>query len=213
MTTTIEITGIRARPVLVPLRRVLNTRIGRFTRFPMLLVDLELKGGGAGRAMCPTFFALGFKLVPVVLQELAASIKGRKIAVEDLPKVHDAGQALLSHLGHEGVTQMALSFFDMALYDAMAREAGVPLYKLLGGRAEPIPTYNSCGLGLMAPQDAAREAKELAAEHERIAGGVDSAIEIGVVDEKIDPAHTRSKLTQALAEAPQRRGRHKNIPL
>jgi acetyl-CoA/propionyl-CoA carboxylase carboxyl transferase subunit len=42
---------------------------------------------------------------------------------------------------------------------------------------------------------------------------VDSAIEIGVVDEKIDPAHTRSKITQALAEAPQRRGRHKNIPL
>ncbi len=55
--------------------------------------------------------------------------------------------------------------------------------------------------------------EELAAEHERIAGGVDSAIELGVVDEKIDPAHTRSKLTQALAEAPTRRGRHKNIPL
>lgn len=55
--------------------------------------------------------------------------------------------------------------------------------------------------------------EELAAEHERIAGGVDAAIDIGVVDEKIDPAHTRSKLTQALAEAPSRRGRHKNIPL
>src|ERR1700720_87799 len=54
---------------------------------------------------------------------------------------------------------------------------------------------------------------ELAAEHERIAGGVDSAIDIGVVDEKIDPAHTRSKLTEALAQAPARRGRHKNIPL
>jgi acetyl-CoA/propionyl-CoA carboxylase carboxyl transferase subunit len=34
-----------------------------------------------------------------------------------------------------------------------------------------------------------------------------------VVDAKIDPAHTRSVLTQALAEAPARRGRHKNIPL
>jgi Acetyl-CoA carboxylase, carboxyltransferase component (subunits alpha and beta) len=55
--------------------------------------------------------------------------------------------------------------------------------------------------------------EELAKEHERIAGGVDAAIEIGVVDEKIDPAHTRSKLTQALAEAAPRRGRHKNIPL
>jgi acetyl-CoA/propionyl-CoA carboxylase carboxyl transferase subunit len=69
---------------------------------------------------------------------------------------------------------------------------------------------------LAAVEDAAeREAlhKELALEHERIAGGVDSAIEIGVVDEKIDPAHTRSKITQALAEAPARRGRHKNIAL
>ncbi len=55
--------------------------------------------------------------------------------------------------------------------------------------------------------------EELAIEHERIAGGVDSAIEIGVVDAKIDPAQTRSVLTQALAEAPARRGRHKNIPL
>ena len=68
---------------------------------------------------------------------------------------------------------------------------------------------------LAAAADDERDAlhEELAAEHERIAGGVDSAIEIGVVDEKIDPAHTRSKLTQALAEAPTRRGRHKNIPL
>src|SRR5882724_78912 len=68
---------------------------------------------------------------------------------------------------------------------------------------------------LAATPDDERDAlhEELAAEHERIAGGVDSAIEIGVVDEKIDPSHTRSRVTQALAEAPARRGRHKNIPL
>ena len=68
-------------------------------------------------------------------------------------------------------------------------------------------------LAAAAPEDREALHEELAAEHERITGGVDSAIEIGVVDEKIDPAHTRSKLTQALAEAPARRGRHKNIPL
>ena len=68
---------------------------------------------------------------------------------------------------------------------------------------------------MYAESTAQREAlhDQLADEHEKLAGGVDSAIEIGVVDEKNDPAHTRSKLTQALAEAPQRRGRHKNIPL
>jgi acetyl-CoA/propionyl-CoA carboxylase carboxyl transferase subunit len=68
---------------------------------------------------------------------------------------------------------------------------------------------------LAAAPDHEREAlhDQLADEHERIAGGVDNAIDIGVVDEKIDPAHTRSKLTEALAQAPARRGRHKNIPL
>jgi acetyl-CoA/propionyl-CoA carboxylase carboxyl transferase subunit len=68
---------------------------------------------------------------------------------------------------------------------------------------------------LAAAPDHEREAlhDDLAAEHERLAGGVDNAIDIGVVDEKIDPAHTRSKLTAALAQAPARRGRHKNIPL
>ncbi|MFA4083743.1 acyl-CoA carboxylase subunit beta [Mycobacteroides salmoniphilum] len=65
-----------------------------------------------------------------------------------------------------------------------------------------------------APADE-REAlhEELALEHERIAGGVDRAIEIGVVDEEIEPSQTRAVLTRALAEAPTRRGRHKNIPL
>ena len=65
-----------------------------------------------------------------------------------------------------------------------------------------------------APEDE-REAlhDRLAAEHEAIAGGVGRAIAIGVVDEKIDPAKTRSIVTAALAAAPSGRGRHKNIPL
>ncbi|MEU8379651.1 carboxyl transferase domain-containing protein [Streptosporangium sp. NPDC048865] len=53
----------------------------------------------------------------------------------------------------------------------------------------------------------------LAAEHERIAGGVARAVSIGVVDEVIDPARTRLRLGEALAAAPARRGRHTNIPL
>ena len=60
--------------------------------------------------------------------------------------------------------------------------------------------------------------QELAAEHERIAGGLSRAIEIGVVDEIIDPAGTRSALAHAIAAAtasdqPPVRGSHGNIPL
>lgn len=58
---------------------------------------------------------------------------------------------------------------------------------------------------------------ELAAEHERIAGGVDKAVEIGVVDEVVEPGRTRSAIARAMRHeidtAGVRRGRHGNIPL
>ena len=54
---------------------------------------------------------------------------------------------------------------------------------------------------------------ELAAEHEIVAGGLERAKEIGVVDEVVDPARTRRALAAAIAAAPQRRGAHGNIPL
>lgn len=54
---------------------------------------------------------------------------------------------------------------------------------------------------------------ELAAEHEKVSGGVQKAIEIGVVDQIVKPDATRSALAKAIATAPQRRGSHSNIPL
>jgi mandelate racemase len=165
MTAAIEITGVRIRRALAPVRRVLTTRVGRFARGPFLLVDLELKGGGVGRALCFTFMPIVLKVVPILLEELVTGAKGRKIALAEASAVHDAGQKLLTHMGHEGLAQMALSMFDMALYDGLARESGVPLYRLLGGAAVPLPTYNSCGLGLMDAEEVAREARELVAEH------------------------------------------------
>jgi acetyl-CoA/propionyl-CoA carboxylase carboxyl transferase subunit len=54
---------------------------------------------------------------------------------------------------------------------------------------------------------------DLAAEHEREAGGLDRACALGVVDEVIEPSRTREAIACAIAEAPQRRGSHGNIPL
>jgi len=55
--------------------------------------------------------------------------------------------------------------------------------------------------------------QQLAEEHERIAGGVGRAMELGVVDELIEPSRTRFELAHALAELPPARGAHGNIPL
>ncbi len=54
---------------------------------------------------------------------------------------------------------------------------------------------------------------ELAAEHEVISGGIARAVEMGVVDEVVDPALTRSTVARVLWDTPGHRGQHGNIPL
>jgi acetyl-CoA/propionyl-CoA carboxylase carboxyl transferase subunit len=64
------------------------------------------------------------------------------------------------------------------------------------------------------PADQLQEAEaKLAAEHERESGGLARARELGVIDEVIDPAATRTAIARAIAAAPQVRGSHGNIPL
>lgn len=56
--------------------------------------------------------------------------------------------------------------------------------------------------------------QQLADEHARLAGGVDTAVEIGVVDEIVEPTRTRSSIAAAIREADTGlRGLHTNIPL
>ncbi|HET9254804.1 MAG TPA: carboxyl transferase domain-containing protein [Pseudonocardiaceae bacterium] len=54
---------------------------------------------------------------------------------------------------------------------------------------------------------------KLAEHHAKLAGGVDRAVAIGVVDEVIKPTQTRRRLAEALAAAPAGSGAHGNIPL
>jgi len=65
----------------------------------------------------------------------------------------------------------------------------------------------------VSPDDRENMELELAAEHEKISGGVQRAIEIGVVDAVIQPDKTRSEIARVIATAPYRRGTHSNIPL
>jgi acetyl-CoA/propionyl-CoA carboxylase carboxyl transferase subunit len=72
-------------------------------------------------------------------------------------------------------------------------------------------------LAEVAPDIRPKVEAELAAEHARLAGGVDKAREIGVVDEIVDPTRTRSAIAHAIDDCVQadgvRRGQHGNIPL
>jgi acetyl-CoA/propionyl-CoA carboxylase carboxyl transferase subunit len=65
-----------------------------------------------------------------------------------------------------------------------------------------------------APADQREELRaQLVDEQTRVAGGVNRALEIGVVDDVVTPGDTRRRIAEALANAPAARGAHGNIPL
>jgi len=69
-------------------------------------------------------------------------------------------------------------------------------------------------LAEVAPEIRGQVELELADEHARIAGGIDKAVEIGVVDEVVEPSRTRTAIARAIAGAGLvQRGAHGNIPL
>jgi acetyl-CoA/propionyl-CoA carboxylase carboxyl transferase subunit len=68
-------------------------------------------------------------------------------------------------------------------------------------------------LASVPPEELHEAEAELAAEHEATVGGLQRAVDVGVIDAIIEPSATRRELARAIAEAPQLRGAHANIPL
>ena len=54
---------------------------------------------------------------------------------------------------------------------------------------------------------------ELAAEHEHITGGIQRAVDLGMVDELVEPTLTKRAVAMAIKRTPGVRGHHSNIPL
>jgi mandelate racemase len=156
---TLTIRAVRTRAVDVPMTYVLGTSAAAIRSAPLLLVDVETEQGVTGRSYVFGIRPRGPRFIAEVLADAAEAVKGERVAPADIAALL-ARRFLL--IGVTGVVRMALSALDAALWDAFAIAAGLPLCVLLGAKPRGIPAYNSCGLGLMAPQAAAEEALKLA---------------------------------------------------
>jgi mandelate racemase len=144
--------------VKLPMKRPLGTSAKSIEDACLLLVDLFTEDGIKGHAYAFCYQpSIARSLVPIVA-ELSAQLARKPLVPLDL------AQAVSRYFRLPGVTgplAMVASSVDTAVWDALAKSAGVPLATYLGASLQPIPAYNSNGLGLMSPEAAADEAEAL----------------------------------------------------
>jgi mandelate racemase len=154
----LTVRGVRARPVVLRLKRPVVARIATITEWPLILVDLETEEGIVGRSYLEPYTVKAMKYLVPALLDLGAMLEGQAVAPMDL---HRAAAKSLHFVGYQGMSMIAVAGLDMAAWDALAKAAGAPLCVLLGGSVGAVNAYNSNGLWLREPEAVAEEAVEL----------------------------------------------------
>jgi mandelate racemase len=154
----LTVRSVRATPVEVPMARPLGTSAQTIRTAPLLLIDLETEEGVTGRAYLFCYTRAAAAPISHMLEDAVDAVKGNRVAPLEIAAKLARRYRLI---GVQGIVRMALSGLDVACWDALALAAGLPLVSYLGATPRSIPAYNSNGLGLVAPAQAADEAEEL----------------------------------------------------
>ncbi|MDH4095546.1 MAG: mandelate racemase [Betaproteobacteria bacterium] len=153
--------SVRARPVVVPLKRPVISKVGQFHDWPLILIDLYTHEGIVGHSYLEPYLKQSARYLLPLIEDLAAAARDQPVAPFD---AYRRSIGSLHLVGREGMTLIAVSGLDMAAWDALAKAAGKPLAAYLGGTTGPVPAYNSNGLWLTPVGDFAAEAAALVAE-------------------------------------------------
>jgi mandelate racemase len=152
----LTIRAVFARGLDLALARPVETAAGMMRTAPLVLIDVATEEGITGLSYVRCY-------TPVALQPLVQLITnlGELLGGADAnPAAIEAElQRQFRLLGPQGLTGMAMAGIDMALWDAQAKAAAVPLVTLLGGEPKPIPAYAS--LRTMNAKGAAAEAEKV----------------------------------------------------
>ncbi|MFC4127064.1 acyl-CoA carboxylase subunit beta [Nocardia rhizosphaerae] len=214
-----ELQGGYARSMVVGLGRLGGRTVGVLANNPLRLGGC-LNSESAEKAARFVRLCDAFGIPLIVVTDVPGYLPG---VGQELDGVVRRGAKLLHAFAEARVPRVTLvtrKIYGGAYIAMNARALGATaVYAWPGSEVAVMGAKAAVGIlhkkALAAAPDDEREAlhERLTAEHEQIAGGVERAVAIGVVDEVIDPARTRSILAAALASAPARKSHHKNIPL
>src|SRR5882757_1489407 len=148
MKTTPEIRGVKARAIVVPLKRPLKNAFGVFEAAPLVLIDVATDQGFTGRSYIFAYATMTQKPLVHLIEQIGRDLAGRAIAPFDLMAMLDAKFRLL---GWQGLVGMAVSGLDMAFWDALGQAAGKGVVEMLAGagfsRHQDQGRRRRCGQG------------------------------------------------------------------
>ena len=148
------ITRIDIYKLDIPLRAPFRFALGLLDHTENVLVQIHCSDGsyGLGEAS-PIWFITGESQA---IDFEAAKALGRLMVGKNPLAIEERMAELNGFLVHNSTIKSA---FDIALYDLVAKRAGLPLYTLLGGERRDFDTDLTIGIG--APEAMADEAREI----------------------------------------------------
>ncbi len=153
--------SVQIRAVSVPLRRPIVAKVGEYPLWPFILIDVRTREGVVGRSYLEPYLHHAVKYIAAAIGDLGEMLQGKPLAPLD---AYRDGMRSLHLVGREGVSLIAIAGLDMAIWDALAKAAGMPLAVLLGGTTGKVRAYNTNGLWLIPLDRLEREAAELIAQ-------------------------------------------------
>jgi len=141
------ITDIRTHLLSVPYTDPPQTGFMTLPLIDLLVVEIETRSGVIGVGHLHPL-AGGMRTIEMCIHEMLEPL----LIGEDARDVEHLWQKMWQATfiqGRMGITVMAMSALDIALWDAVGISADKPLWKLWGGRGDPLPIYGSgCFRGL-----------------------------------------------------------------
>ena len=144
---TMIISDIRTHLLSVPFVDPPKTGFLALERMDLLVVEVESAAGVVGTGHLHPL-AGGMRTLEMCIHEMLKPL----LIGQDASDVEALWQKMWQATfiqGRMGITVMAMSALDIALWDLVGRAKGKPLWQLWGGRSEPLPVYGSgCFRGL-----------------------------------------------------------------
>jgi mandelate racemase len=156
-----KVTSFKHRVVSVPARYPVVSCVRKSDGIVFVLLDVETDEGVKGIAYAQAFHLNGAQAIRSCLNHLESIVVG-----EDPRNTEHIWRKMLEAiklLGHQGLPMFALSMVDIALWDIFGKLTGLPVCRLLGGEPGTFEAYQSEGLWLVSPAEAARQAETFAA--------------------------------------------------